>query len=234
MNGKFIGIVIGAVVAIMLVGSLLIPAIDNANTKTEHDVPLPVGGQQIYFRFSESEPAIGNTFYTVELSNGNVTITDNANSMTITIPVDTDTLYYASNAGIIKSTDGTTLSFIGSSGVAKTGTKLLLSYGGGQIRVSNTTDSATVGAFSWYVKQPVLNAPTAVSKNRIWTDNPPTENVVKTFTFGGVSYTMAVGYIGDVTVTDESGWHGILAVIPVVLLASLLVSVAFVAFRRQY
>ena len=232
MNGKYLGVVIGAVVAIMLVGSLLVPMINNANTKTEHDVPLPVGGQQIYYRFSETEPTqSGNAFYTVTLSNGTVTITDVANSMTISLPVDTDTVYFASNAGIIKSTDGQTLSFIWS-GDTITGTTIGILYGGGQLRV--TPGSVAVGSFSWKVQQPVLNAPTTLSKNRIWTDNPPTENVTKTFTFGGVSYTMAVGYIGDITVTDDSGWHGILAVIPVVLLASLLVSVAFVAFRKDY
>lgn len=232
MNGKYLGVVIGAVVAIMLVGSLLMPTINNANTTTEHDVPLPVGGQQIYYRFSETEPATsGNSFYTVALANGIVTITDVVNSMTISLPVDTDTVYFACNAGIIKSTDGQTLSFIWS-GDTITSTTIGIFYGGGQLKV--TPGSISVGSFSWYVKQPVLNAPTAVSKNRIWTDNPPTENVTKTFTFGGVSYTMAVGYIGDVTVTDDSGWHGILLVIPVVLLASLLVAVAFVAFKRDY
>ena len=113
MNGKYLGVVIGAVVAIMLVGSLLVPMINNANTKTEHDVPLPVGGQQIYYRFSETEPTqSGNAFYTVALANGTVTVTDAASSMTISLPVDTDTVYFACNAGIIKSTDGQTLSFI--------------------------------------------------------------------------------------------------------------------------
>lgn len=223
MKTKIVMMVVCSAVAIMLIGSILMPIINDANTKTEHDVPLPVGGQQIYYRFSETEPATsGSAFYTVALANGTVTITDVANSMTISLPVDTETVYYASNAGIIKSTDGQTLSFIWS-GDTITSTTIGVLYGGGQLRV--TPGSVAVGSFSWKVQQPVLNAPTTLSKNRIWTDNPPTENVTKTFTFGGVSYTMAVGYIGDVTVTDDSGWHGILAAIPVILLAGLLVSV---------
>ena len=230
MNGKYLGVVIGAVVAIMLVGGLLMPIIDNASPQKE-TVPAE-GAYGPDIMYSDTP--------TVNLSRSILIVAYEERWDRLTITVDgLGTVYNGARSEfpnkIILYADSNATVYLDGNYLHisnyNDGAAVLLDSSGLSVK-SRSTGEYRYGPSSGYV---TADAPTycyIVYDNGDYAnfegDNPPSMDT-PTVSVAGM-------YIGPrMTIGEKPGATApIYLAIPVVLLASLLVAVAFVAFRRQY
>lgn len=237
MNGKFIGVVIGAVVAIMLVGSLVVPIIDDVST-TEgpvlKDGAFPClfdyktdnyGQRTINFKLADGADSVviteGNNTYVVPCADDEFIFM----SATGTAPIDLCgvristyeggyALYNYYRYGGTRSAGELTVT-INDSNVTVTGT----TAGGSQINTQYTA--------IWMV------IPNESGDYALWL-NEIQDDAVLIRQYGnnaGNDYYLAPAYTQAVITNNQ---FAVMFAIPIVLLASLLVAVAAMAFKRDY
>lgn len=236
MNGKYIGVVIGAVVAIMLVGGVLMPIIDNASTQKETTPAEGAYGPDVaYFGNIES----GNyVLYRASFSvvGGVNQIDIHARTPTYTqlykgpradLP-DKMILYADDNLKVWLDNDNISYSGVLNGTFSYTGLdepkeitiQNSANYGGSYTDGDDYQD----GNITYYY---VATVESGEYSNFIG-DNPPTMDT-PTVTAGG----MYIGPKEIVTETHAPG-YAIYVAIPLIILVALLTAVAFVAFRRDY
>ena len=236
MNGKYIGVVIGAVVAIMLVGSLLMPTIETA-TRGEGRVNIAEGNQNIYYDYYADTTDVHLTVtFTVE--DGDVVITAGDSVYKIPIDISERLLYFRSEKIMVDTYKDSSEDFINSlscsvSGGSTRATSVTVTIDGTSVSASyvkysdSTTVTTNVFTAGWVI------VPNANGNYSSWLNTEPNTELVNSQVIGSRTFNIALAYDNG-SIQDNTGWRGILLVIPVVLLASLLVAVAFVAFRRDY
>lgn len=244
MNGKFIGVVIGAVVSIMLVGSLLVPIIDNATSGTGTET---INGSPTTYEYDESVPADFGTL-TLSLNNGVVTIQHNSTTMTfngadiVKIPLvilegeywpgGDDNLFkqaiYYDNGSLIYYDYymNNVLPFID------------------DVVISDTVDMDGVLHTSYLFTEGEPSEADITSIDFMVIPNPDSDyelfsqsypgsesDIIKSIPFRGTT----VWILAPPAVIDNGpDYSTIYATIPIILLVSLLVAVAAVAFKKQY
>ena len=241
MNGKFIGVVIGAVVAIMLVGSVLMPII-NVQTTTETELVdnpdafgpsvnyigdlAPATSNYSYFglRYIESSQK----FFISHQSGGDISyLIENANRDAIP---DKAILYADNNATIYIDDMTLTVDFVDSNNTdvsynLSDGIVFVVRYNNGTYQYGINGGEYTI------LSNPVSYYYIAFMDgdySNCTGDNPPTMDTPAASANGM--------YIGPKTtvITTSNPAAPIYLAIPIVILVALLTAVAFVAFRRDY
>lgn len=236
MNGKYLGVIIGAVVAIMLVGGLLMPIIDNASTEKETTPAEGAYGPDVaYFGNLES----GNYI----LYRANFSVDGGVNQIDIHARAPTYTqlykgpradlpdkmiLYADDNLKVWLDNDSISYSGILNGTISYTDleepkeiiVQNSANYGGSYTDGDDYQDGNITYCY-------VATVESGEYSNFIG-DNPPTMDT-PTVTAGG----MYIGLKEIVTETRAPGYAVYMA-IPIIILASLLVAVAVVAFKRDY
>lgn len=244
MNGKYLGVVIGAVVAIMLVGGVLMPVI-NDNASTTETVPADgaygfmkyqpepeTQAGSIPYRYFQASATSTNMVIKTGPANGLVTIIDTP----ISDFLGTDQIYYADSNIVLYVSDG---AFYADYDGAST-----------QIRVSSNGDGVTLATTSATVYRCVLSGTTYNGGSYMFSDTPIPDYYYIVDSNGDYanfagdnppsmdapSVSVAGMYIGPKMIekTTESPAAPIYLAIPIVILVALLMAVAFVAFRRDY
>lgn len=246
MNGKFLGVVIGAVVAIMLVGSLLMPIINEQTTTTEL---APAEGAYGYMRYQSSPetesyaylwvqyqsdpagfkiqwgmpPTLNHTILLSDIPDGKMILY--ADSHFIAYIEDGKYHYYSPDGTVPTYTSDETPS-VASLPVESnfSGTIKVTVVSNGIKYTASTTESVTVTNLPAYY---YISDPTGDYANFVG-DNPPTMDTP--------SVSVAGMYIGPKMAETTTSTPGapIYLAIPIVILVALLTAVAFVAFRRDY
>lgn len=236
MNGKYIGVIVGAVVAIMLVGGALMPVIDNVTTG-EGRVKIAEGNQNIYYDYYADATDLHLTLtFTVE--GEDVVITAGDSIYKIPIDISERMLYFRSEKIMIYTYKDSSEDFINSltcsvSGGANRAKSITVTIDGTSVSASyvkyadSTTVTTNVFTAGWVI------VPNANGDYSSWLNTEPNTEQVNSQVIGSRTYNIALAYDNG-EVQDNTGWRGILLTIPVVLLASLLVAVAVMAFRRDY
>lgn len=244
MNGKYLGVVIGAVVAIMLVGGVLMPII---NENTSHTEIAPVEGAYGYMKYQPSPEtqtgSIPYRYFSASATSTNMVIkTGPANGLVtvLDIPISdflgTDQIYYADSNIVFYVSNG---AFYADYDGAST-----------QIRVSSSYDGVTLATTSAEVYKCTLSGTTYNGGNQMFSDKPLPEYYYVVDPNGDYanfegdnppsmdtpSVSVAGMYIGPkmAETTTSSPGAPIYLAIPIVILVALLTAVAFVAFRRDY
>lgn len=236
MNGKFIGIVIGAVVAIMLVGGVLMPAINDASTHTEIVTPDGAFGPTVGYISDIPVPTSNVSFYgvsydvtTTKLTASRVVNGDNVNvidDLRSNLP-DKMIIYADDNETVY--IDGLNLYCVNNEKVYDLSTGDRFGVGFGYRDENYRYAMANQGYFDKYT--PITyEYITGMDGNytNITGDNPPSMDTPSVSAAG-----MYIGINGTETETQSPG-YAIYMAIPVIILVSLLVAVAMVAFKRQY
>ncbi len=235
MNGKYIGVVIGAVVAIMLVGGVLMPVINDASTQKE---TTPAEGAFGFMSYqSEPEPSEGGMpyryVYAIKTGDDMVISKGPANAMTQieTVPytdfLNTDRIYYA-DSNIVFYVSSGALYYIYNQQTVEVDRPDV----GFWVQNSGTASRASAGTGTiftaaslptyYYVDNP--NGDYANFEG----DNPPSMDTPSVSAAG-----MYIGPKETVTEVQAPG-YAIYVAIPLIILVALLTAVAFVAFRRDY
>lgn len=241
MNGKFIGVVIGAVVAIMLVGSILMPIINEQTTPTTELVSNPDAFGPSVNYIGDLAPATSNLSYfglkyTTSSQKFNIYQSDGTISYLIenatrdAIP-DKAILYADNNATIYIDDMTLTVDFVDSNNTdvsydLSEGTITFLArYNNGTYQYGISGGEYTI------LSNPVSYYYIAFMDGEYSNctgDNPPTMDTPAA-SANGI-------YIGTKVIekTTNPTAAPIYLVIPIVILVALLTAVAFVAFRRDY
>lgn len=234
MNGKYIGVIVGAVVAIMLVGSVLMPIIQESSTHTEMATPAGAFGPTVSYDGDITDLASSRiTILNVKYKES----TDNLEIYTMAHDGNLDYIYQGLRSGfpdkIILYADSNATMYIDGSTVHLTNstdtyplsytTGLSIKFRDGGVRYG-PNDAYVEGNFPTYY----YSLDVAGDYTNIAGDNPPAMDTPAVAIDG-----MYIGLKGIETETQVPG-HAIYVAIPLVILVSLLMAVAFVAFRRDY
>lgn len=240
MNGKYLGVIIGAVVAIMLVGGVLMPVINEQTTPaTEYEDNPDAFGPSVNY-VGGLEPATSNfTYFAMKYSSSSSTFdiyqmdTNGIQYLLKTEPRDSipqKAILYADNNVTVYIDDMlliynyindayTDRSYDLSAGVLQT-----VRYNNGSYQYGQTNGFITPSDPISYYYIAFMDG----EYSNCTGDNPPT--------MGTPSASADGIYIGPkmTEVTTESPAAPIYLAIPIVILVALLTAVAFVAFRRDY
>lgn len=236
MNGKFLGVVIGAVVAIMLVGSVLMPIINDAST--QEGTTTAEGAYSFMSYQPDPEPSSGLPYRYVYAtwggSDGMITIShgpanamQTIESMPTTEFFNTDRIVYADSNIVIYVSNGSI--YYDYDGQTTQGDYLERFWVQND---GNGVSKAAVGSTTVFSDAPVPTYYYAPDPNGDYAnfegDNPPTMDT-PTVTAGGM-------YIGpkEIEIEIHAPGYAIYLAIPIVILVALLTAVAFVAFRKDY
>lgn len=234
MKSTIIKMAVCSAVAIMLIGSILMPIINDVNTESGR-VNIAEGNQNIYYDYYADTTDVHLTVtFTVE--DGDVVITAGDSVYKIPIDISERLLYFRSEKIMVYTYKDSSEDFINS---------LSCSVSGGSIRatsVSVTIDGTSVSASyvkysdSTTVTTNVFTAgwvivPNANGDYSSWLNTEPNTELVNSQVIGSRTYNIALAY-GSGDVQSNTGWHGILLAIPVILLAGLLVSIV-ATFRNR-
>ena len=243
MNGKFIGVVIGAVVAIMLVGGVLMPVINEQTTPstgTENN-PDAFGPSVDYI--GGLEPATENmTYFSIKYSSSSQTFnmyqmdTNGLNYLLQNATRDAipnKAILYADNNATIYIDDMTlTFDYVDSANTdgsydLSTGLTFVVKYNSGTYQYG-----ANTGGYAYVTpSNPIAYYYIAFMEgdySNCTGDNPPTMDT-PTVSVNGM-------YIGLKAIEKEikNPTAPLYLAIPIVILVALLTAVAFVAFRKDY
>lgn len=251
MNGKYLGVVIGAVVAIMLVGGVLMPIINEQATTT--DETTVEGISPLKYAYST---AYNSEFQKIvcSLSDGVLTITQGDTVQTLSVSSD-DVIPIAVVYGVVPQY---------SEGDGVSNVKISVFYNDSHIMVywpdgSNNTYTASyplnIQKSPFDESGTVLNiqanggidlditsiqylvVPDATSEYEFYkSEYPGDENNIIT-SIELESPTQTTWYLGPIATVGNavsSPYSAIYLAIPIVILVALLTAVAFVAFRRDY
>ena len=236
MNGKYLGVVIGAVVAIMLVGGVLMPIINDASTQEGTTTAEGAYGFMSYQ--PDPEPSSGLPYRYVYAtwggSDGMITIShgpandmQTIESMPTTEFFNTDRIVYADSNIVIYVSNGSI--YYDYDGQTTQGDYLERFWVQND---GNGVSKATVGSTTVFSDAPVPTYYYVDNPNGDYAnfegDNPPTMDTPSVSVAG-----MYIGLKETVTETQAPG-YAIYVAIPLVILVALLTAVAFVAFRRDY
>ena len=236
MNGKYLGVVIGAVVAIMLVGGVLMPIINDASKQEGTTTAEGAYGFMSYQ--PDPEPSSGLPYRYVYAtwggSDGMITIShgpandmQTIESMPTTEFFNTDRIVYADSNIVIYVSNGSI--YYDYDGQTTQGDYLERFWVQND---GNGVSKATVGSTTVFSDAPVPTYYYVDNPNGDYAnfegDNPPTMDTPSVSVAG-----MYIGLKETVTETQAPG-YAIYVAIPLVILVALLTAVAFVAFRRDY
>lgn len=238
MNGKYIGVIVGAVVAIMLVGGVLMPIIDNASTQKETTPAEGAYGPSVGYYTIESTPTATITYFAATFdwdsseTNSPITVTIKVNSTqayngplsdlpkmilyadnNVTIYIDGESVYYSGDVN-------------GSYSIRNTEPTIQIYWRNGTYyyTIGYNVFNQQYGDITYYYAAFVEDG----NYSNFLGDTAPSMDTPAVVA-GGM-------YIGPKeTVTEAPGpGHAIYVAIPLVILVALLTAVAFVAFRRDY
>ena len=237
MNGKYLGVVIGAVVAIMLVGGVLMPIINDASTTIE---TVPAEGAYGFMSYqSEPEPVSGGLPYRYvyaikDGSSDNMVISHGPANAMVTIEsvpytefLNTDRIVYADSNIVIYVSNGSI--YCDYNGQTTESDRLDMGF---WVQNNGSASRCTVGTTSIFTSAPVPTYYYVDDPNGDYAnfegDNPPSMDTPSVSAAG-----MYIGPKETVTETQAPG-YAIYVAIPLVILVALLTAVAFVAFKRDY
>lgn len=238
MNGKYLGVVIGAVVAIMLVGGVLMPIINDASTQKETTPAEGAYGPSVGYYTIESAPTTSKTYFSATFDwdssepDSVITVSIKANGVqayngplsdlpkmilyadnNVTIYIDGETVYYSGAAN-------------GSYSIRNTEPTIQIYWRQGTYYYTIGYDvfNQTYGDITYYYVAFVEDG----NYSNFLGDTAPSMDTPAVVAGG-----MYIGPKETVTETQAPG-YAIYMAIPLVILVALLTAVAFVAFRRDY
>ena len=239
MNGKYLGVIIGAVVAIMLVGGVLMPVINEQATTTEQAPAEGAYGPAVGYYTIESAPTTTTNYFVATFDfddtdeDSVITATFKVNNVqayngplsdlpkmiiyadnNVTIYIDGESVYYSGDVNgsySIRSDASPTIQIYWKTNAYK-------------YSIGDNVFNQTYGDITYYYAAFVTDG----EYSNFLGDNPPTMDT-PTVSVAGM-------YIGPkmTEVPTESPAAPIYLAIPIVILVALLTAVAFVAFRRDY